>query len=104
MRPLDAHTEDVVITIIAGDWEQVQAGKLNINVYVPDICIGNKGILVKNAARCYEIEGIMRSIAEKMQHHGRYWFLVDSVIKTFAEPDIQQHFVNLKLKFKYFTL
>ena len=104
MRPLDAKTEDAVVVFLAGDAEQVQTGKINVNVYVPDINIGNRGVWVKNTARCTQIEGILRDWTEAMAHAGRYWFAAESAVKTFEAADIKQHFVNLKLKFKYFTI
>ena len=40
MRPLNAKTEDAVVSFMTGVDDQIQIGVVNVNVYVPDIDAG----------------------------------------------------------------
>lgn len=101
-RPLNAKTEDAVISFMTGLDNQVQTGAVTINVYIPDLDMGQSD-LVKNIARCNEIEVFMLRLIEKWKVKTEYRFTLGNTIKTFPEDDINQHFVNVKLKYKRFS-
>lgn len=100
MRPFDSIEEDAVITVLAGTSEEIQTGYVNVNVYVPDI-FNNEP--VKNISRCIAIEKHLRDFIRSNTLSNEYLFEADSIIKTFKEEEINQHFVNLKIKFKRTT-
>mgnify|MGYP000881321398 CR=1 FL=1 len=103
-RPIDSKKEDAVVTFQTGTDAQIQSGIVVINVYVPDIDNGqNKGVKVKDILRCNEIEALLQSFSESVSVSGEYKFNPDKIIKTYKEDGIEQHFVNLRLKFKRST-
>lgn len=101
-RPLNADSEDAVISFMTGLDNQFQTGALNINIYIPDLNIG-EGILVKDIRRCNEIEAFMLKLVEEWETKTEYRFWLGQTINTFAEEEIKQHFVNVKLKYKRFS-
>lgn len=104
VRPIDAKTEDAVITFISGMDGQIQTGVLNVNVYIPGIDNGtNKGVLVKDVSRCTNIESVLNSIAHSLSISSEYKFQLDRIVQTFKVDEIEQYFVNCRLKFKRST-
>jgi len=104
VRPINAKTEDAVITFISGIDGQIQAGFLNVNVYVPNIDNGsNQGVLVKDISRCAAIESVLSSLAQSLTISGEYKFQLDRIIQAFKVDEIDQYFVNCRLKFKRST-
>jgi hypothetical protein len=104
IRPIDSKVEDAVISFLTGVDGEIQTGVFNLNVYVPNIDNGqNKGVLVKNVSRCLEIERICENLVESISLSGDYKFSLDSIIKSFKVDDIDQYFVNCRLKFKRST-
>jgi len=109
-RPFNSKAEDIVVSFIAGLDGQKQVGVVNINAYVPKIYSGGK-VMVKNTARCATIAEALRDFKESIMtsnlalSRSGYKFLADGdMIQTFEEPEINQHFVNLRLKFEYLTI
>jgi len=100
-RPINATTEDAVITFVAGLDDQIQTGAINLNVYVPDIDNGT-GTLVKNTARCRAL-GILVNQIVKATTPGNYYWSLGGTIQTFPADQIGQHFVNAKIKFQLAT-
>lgn len=101
MRPLNATTEDAVVSFMTGLDNQVQTGALNLNIYVPDIDNGS-GSKVKNGARCLELEVVAGRVI-RSQVPGDYRFSLGAIIQTFKAEGTSQHFVNAKIKFELIT-
>jgi hypothetical protein len=102
-RPLNSDTEDAVISFMTGLDNQIQTGALNVNIYVSDICIGGEDF-VKNISRCNIIEAFMLKVVEQIRVESEYSFTLGQTINTFSEDEINQHFVNVKLKYKRLTI
>lgn len=110
MRPFNSNNEDAVINFLTGLDGQKQSGIVNVNVYVPDIDMGDN-LLVKNTARCKELGQILLSFKESLMgskintSRNGYWFFQNgNIIRTFEEKDINQHYVNLRLEFEFSTI
>lgn len=103
-RPLDASTEDAVIIVSGGDTEQVQTVRAHINIYVPDVDNGS-GNLVEDKTRLAELSDYDETIVETLNNalFEEYSFRLNKITDTFAEPDINQHFVNVNLEFERIT-
>jgi len=101
MRPFNSDKEDAVISFLAGTDGQIQIGTVNVNVYVPDIQAGVRK-KVKDVKRCNEVEEVCQRVSESLKLSG-FLFSTSHIIQTFPEPEIEQHFVNMKLNFKYVT-
>lgn len=103
-RPTDAKTEDAVIIVSGGDVEQIQTGRAHINIYVQDIDNGS-GNLVKDKDRLTELSDCDETIVEALNNalFEEYSFRLNKMTDTFAEKDINQHFVNVNLEFERIT-
>ena len=87
MRPKDAKTEDAIVKFVTGLAGQIQDGVIVVNIYVPDFDAYNDGIMRKDIT------------AEKSD----YKFKLAQTIYTAEEPELNQHFVSVRLKFELTT-
>ena len=100
-RPLDSRLEDAVIAVGEGSPDQIQTGSVRVNVYVPDIDCGF-GRKVKDKGRCQLIASYDKAVLMLLKEaSNQYSWKLAHNTRTFAEPDIEQHFVNITLKFKF---
>jgi len=100
-RPLNAITEDIVVSIIAGDNEQIQSGFINLNLYVPDV--DSEGSKEIDSKRCIVLEGIANTYVDSISLLSEYQFALDKMIQTFKVVGIEQHFINCRIKFRCST-
>ena len=98
-REKDAKTEDAVIIFMGGLDGQVQEGIVTVNIYIPDIDAGNKGAKVKDTKRCRDVEAALLTAIDGTTTT-EYELTRKSIIQTFKEEAINQHFVNTKIQFK----
>jgi len=102
LRPEDSTKEDAVIIFINGLNGDTQVGVVSINVYVPDTLSGKR--YIKNVKRCNEIETLCMEFANSIPVNN-YLIKANEIISTFENiPKINQHYVNVKLKFLYNTI
>ena len=101
MRPLNAKTEDAVISFLTGLDGQIQTGVVTLNIYTPDIDNGT-GTMVKNVARCRVLEILVNSIIQGSVP-GMYRFKLGAIVQTYQADQINQHFINAKIKFQLAT-
>ena len=100
-RPLNATTEDIVVSILTGDNEQIQSGFINLNIYVPDIDL--EGVKIKDSKRCTELEIIANAFVGSISLLSEYQFALDKMVQSFAVEGIEQHFINCRIKFRCTT-
>lgn len=100
-RPNSSQKEDAIVIFITALDGQVQDGVVSINVYVPNKNYGT--YFLKDIKRCTEIEEICQQFFDSLPTN-EYLFSLGQMISTFKHPEIEQHFVNVKLKFKHNTL
>ena len=102
-RPLDSQEEDAVIAVGTGFAEQIQSGRVRLNIYVPDIDNGT-GRKVKDKNRCEAVSKLDTEIVQLLNDADTdsRWKLFQTTA-TFAEPEIEQHFVNVNLQFERVT-
>lgn len=103
-RPRDSRMEDAIIIFTAGVPGQIDEGVVTLNIYCPDIDPAESGVWVEDMERTAELEELA---GEWVQHHlsashTSYRFRLMQTIYTEAEPSIQQHFVVVKLAYRYF--
>lgn len=103
MRPRDSRLEDIVVIFTTGLPGQVQTGVVTINIYFPDIDPFNNGILVEDAERGQQLEQLAAEwVAGLTADVSNYQFRLQQTIYTEEEININQHFVVVKLKYKYY--
>ncbi|MFJ1411694.1 hypothetical protein ACIRNY_11100 [Capnocytophaga canimorsus] len=100
-REHNSQKEDAVISFLTGLDNDIQVGKININIFVPNIHIGGQK-KVKNIARILEIEAFMIALIEETK--SEYQLQLAQTINSFEEAEIGQYFVNVALKYKRFSL
>ena len=98
-RPDNSVLEDVVInTITLSQEPDPQKGVSNVNIHVPDIDVVIRGVSQKKAdrARLKALTTLVLSVLSAAKITGLlYWVTSQTVIK---EPDLAQHFVNLRIE------
>jgi hypothetical protein len=102
-RPRDSKLEDAIVIFTTGLADQIQSGVVTLNIYVPDIDPYSNGVLVEDGRRCEEIETAAEEWVETLKTSvSNYKFTLQNTIYTEEETDINQHFVVIKLKYKYY--
>ena len=98
-RPIDADTEDAVISVSDASAEQIQLGHVQINVYVPDI---ND---MPDKARMTELSEQHENLCELMNAltTDEYTFYPSRAARPYEVPELRQHFVNFEIEFERIT-
>lgn len=102
-RPRDSDKEDAVVIFTAGRTDQIQTGVVTLNIYVPDIAPYFNGVHVENTARCEAIEAAAQKWVESLTAEvSCYKFELRETIHTTEAKEINQHFIVVRLGYKYF--
>jgi hypothetical protein len=105
MRPRDSQSEDAIVTFTAGLSDQIQTGVVTINIFVPDIDPYSNGVRVEDGQRLEEIEiAAAEWVSSLTTAASDYKFSLQSAIQTQEEPDLNQHFVVIRLKYELLTI
>ena len=100
LRPLDANTEDAVLTVSNVTAAQIQEGRARLNIYVPDIDNGGTR-LVPDKARLMELEKMTDKVVETLNEADTaYIFDLFQATATIAVPWKSEHFLNIGIHFK----
>lgn len=103
LRPLDANTEDAVLTVSNATASQIQEGRARLNIYVPDIDNGG-ATLVPDKERLMELEGLTDKVVETLNEADTaYIFDLFQATATIAVPGKSEHFLNIGIHFKLAT-
>ena len=102
-RPRDSRKEDAVVTFTAGFPTEIQEGVVTVNIYVPDIDPYQNGVLVEDGARTEELELLAQAWVDSLTAEvSCYKFELHETIYTEEEAEIGQHFVVVKLRYRYY--
>lgn len=100
LRPLDASTEDAVLTVSNATATQIQEGRARLNIFVPDIDNGG-ATLVPDKARLMELEELTDKVVETLNEADTaYIFDLFQATATIAVPGKNEHFLNIGIHFK----
>lgn len=103
MRPRDSKKEDAVVIFTAGLPDQIQTGVVTVNIFVPDVDGDEAGTLEEDGERTEELEAAAADWVKTLNGQGScYKFRLQQAIYTEAEPETHQHFVVVKLAYKFF--
>ena len=103
LRPIEAKTEDAVLTCSNATAGQIQEGRARLNIYVPDINNGGAS-LVPDKARLMELEAIDEQVLQTLNDScTAYIFDKFQATATIAVPERNEHFVNIGIHFKLAT-
>lgn len=106
LRPQNSKLEDVVVGFQTGLDGQFQKGNINVNIFVPDIVFTDKyGVAsnIKNFTRCSKIERACVEFVESLRAD-KFRFRLVTTIQTHKHEDIDQHFINMRLRYIYVTI
>lgn len=102
-RPANSRKEDAVLTVSYANASQVQAGRAKLNIYVPDIDCGS-GRAVPDKSRIQELSMLGDEIVETLNSADTdYLFYLSQATHSMADPEIEQHFVNINIGFRLIT-
>lgn len=102
-RPRDSRLEDAVVIFTVGQSDQIQSGVVTVNIFVPDIDPYDNGVLVEDGQRTEEIERLASDWVESLTADvSCYKFDLRQTIYTENEDEINQHFIVIKLGYRYF--
>ena len=94
---------DAVVIFTTGLPDEVQTGVVTVNIYVPDTDLYGNGVLVEDGQRTEEIERLANDWVNSLTaDKSCYKFRLQQTIYTEAEPDINQHFIVVKLHYEFF--
>ena len=103
MRPRDSKLEDAVVIFTTGLPDQIQTGVVTINIYVPDIDAYNNGVMVENGLRSSQLELLAAEWVDSLKAGvSNYKFRLQQTIYTEEDAATKQHFVVVKLHYRYF--
>lgn len=103
LRPRDSRLEDAVVTFTTGMPDQIQTGVVTINIFVPDIDPYENGVMVEDTERTEEVETLAQSWVDSLTCDvSNYRFKLQQTIYTEAEPQTNEHFVVVKLRYSYY--
>lgn len=102
-RPRDNRTEDIVVIFTTGIPDEIETGIVTLNIFCPDIDPYGNGVLVEDGQRTEELEILASEWVESLTTEvSNYKFELQRTIYTEGEPDINQHFVVVKLLYELY--
>lgn len=103
MRPVGSDKEDIVVKFLSGIDEQIQSGIIVLNIYVPDTTIRSTGAKVEDIKRVEELEELALSFIEE-NDSTEYELSKDGTPKSLEAEGIEQHFIQVKIKYRRITI
>lgn len=102
-RPRNSDKEDIVITFTAGLATQIQTGIITIHIFVPDIDPWDDGVFVEDTERIEELQVLAGAWLDDLTAvNTDYLFELQQTITSDEDAERKEHFVVVKLKYKYF--
>ena len=100
-RKKDATTEDAVVKFLSGIDGQEQSGVVLIHIYVPNKAFSDDGELSKDTPRIRELQRVVNNvIANDFDSNTEYVFEKDGTPQSYPVEGIEQHFINVRLKYR----
>jgi hypothetical protein len=101
VRPDNSVLEDVVINSVVVADGSIQLGVANVNIHVADrdVTSGGKTYKAPNVSRLKAITNIVYPLVQEV-YGDFYVFFVENQ-NTIREPEIKQHYVNLRIRFEF---
>lgn len=103
LRPRDSQKEDAIVIFTTGTPDEIQEGVVTVNIYVPDIDPYDNGVTVEDSERTEELEQLADAWVNSLTaDKSCYKFRLMQTIYTEDEAAINQHFVVIKLQYRYY--
>lgn len=101
-RPDGSTLEDVVVKYLSGYDEQFQTGIVIVNIYVPDIAVSKYERKLANTKRLEQLSELLTNSIED-NYDTEYGWYVEETPQILDADEINQHFVNARVRFNRFT-
>ena len=98
-RALNSQKEDIVVAFASGLEGTIDTGVAMVNIYVPNTDFG-EGVNQRDTARVFELSEALKAFRSSLPV-GDFWFQSDSTIQDYPEPEIEQYYINLRLKISH---
>jgi hypothetical protein len=97
-RPDNSEKEDITINTITVTGDRPQRGTSNVNIHVPDLKLKIEGQEQRkeNRERLHQLTTLVISILEAARVNGLLFWVSNQT--TLKEPDIDQHYTNLRIE------
>lgn len=104
-RPRDSLKEDIVVGFVSGNaGEDMDEGRVVVNVYIPDIRPYGDGVYVEDGARAEQIEAAAQEWALGLgAGRSDYLFSLAQTVSTYEEPETHERFVSVRLAYRRFS-
>lgn len=100
MRPKNAATEDIVVKFLTGIDGQEQSGIVLVHIYVPNIAsVSGDGELVENITRIGQLQELANQVLADLADT-EYLFEKDGTPKSYEAEGVEQHFINVRIKYR----
>lgn len=100
-RPRDSKLEDIVVTFTQSTAAQIQDGVVTVNIYVPDVDPRSDGTWVEDGKRTAELERGLLTWLEGVCSSTELRLTPQQPPFTMADETARQHFVTLRIRFRY---
>lgn len=102
-RPKDSSKEDLILIYTQGTSQQVERGTITIIAFTPDLPLQG-GHTAPNLRRLMDIEKEAAIWVQSLSKgkSGKYLYHLAQAISHYPQTETQQHFVSIKLDYKYF--
>lgn len=100
-RPRDSKKEDITIKFTAGTSREIATGVVTICAFCNDLLDAKDGMSRPNKKRLLEIEQSMAEMYQYMNANSNYLLNLENTIYNSRGFETQQHFVVMKLRYKY---
>lgn len=100
-RPRDSRKEDIIVIFTTGIPDEIQTGVVTVNIFIPDIDPYGNGVQVEDGERSEALEALAQRWVDNLSGTN-YLFELQQTIYTEAEPEINQHFVVVKLRYRLY--
>lgn len=102
-RPRNSQLEDAVVIFTTGLPTEIQEGVVTVQLFVPDIDPFDNGVLVEDGERTEEMERLAQEWVDSLSCEvSNYYFELQQTICTDEEEEIHQHFIVVKLRYRYY--
>lgn len=102
-RPRNSQLEDAVVIFTTGLPTEIQEGVVTVQLFVPDIDPFDNGVLVEDGQRSEALEKAAAEWVESLTTAvSNYRFKLQQTIYTEEEAEINQHFIVVRLRYRYF--
>lgn len=99
-RPRDSRLEDITVQWLTGTAGIPQEGTVNVLIFVPDTPRAS-GIMAEDRGRTAELEEMGRLWLAEHSGALNYHLRLAEAIHSEDDPDIDQHVVYIKLRYRY---